>query len=378
MTSKILKLTVFLSLFVFISCKKETEKTTVSAVKNSVEYAKGFQLYEYPDFTVLKVTQPWQDAKETFTYVLANDLSKIPDSLKNKVSIQIPVKTAVVTSTTHIPSLVALGESEALVGFPHLEYISSEVIRKNINAGKIKELNDNESVNLELTIDLNPEVIVAHSMEANNQKIKSLENAGLKVLLNGDWIETTPLGKAEWIKFFGVLFDKNQEAAVYFNSIVTDYNQAKELVKDVKELPVVFSGSMYQDVWYAPQGESWMAYFIKDAKGQYIWADTKGTGSLSLSFETVLDKAQNAEIWIGPGQFTSYEELKNNNKHYTEFSAYKNRKVFTYSAKKGPTGGVIFYEEAPNRPDLILKDLIFILHPEKLPEYTPYFIEALQ
>ena len=134
---------------------------------------------------------------------------------------------------------------------------------------------------------------------------------------------------------------------------------------------------MYQDQWYVPQGESWAALFMKDAQANYLWADSKGTGSLSLPFETVLDKAQNADYWIAPGDFSSLKEMNESNPHYMEFTAFKNKKVYSYSAKKGAKGGILYFELSPTRPDWVLKDLIKILHPELLADHELFFFQKL-
>jgi iron complex transport system substrate-binding protein len=134
---------------------------------------------------------------------------------------------------------------------------------------------------------------------------------------------------------------------------------------------------MYKDIWYLPQGDSWAAQFIADANGNYIWKDTEGTGSLSLNLEAVLEKGKNAEYWIGPGQFTSLHQLKETHSVYPQFEAYKKGNVFSFTNKQGATGGVLYYELAPNRPDLVLKDIIKILHSDLLPDYKPYFFTKL-
>jgi iron complex transport system substrate-binding protein len=138
------------------------------------------------------------------------------------------------------------------------------------------------------------------------------------------------------------------------------------------------AGALYQDQWYMPQGGSWGALFLKDAGADYLWAKRDGTGSISLSFETVLEKAENADIWIGPSQYTSLNEMKEANPHYAQFKSYKNKQVYSYSTKKGETGGLLYFELAPNRPDLVLKDLISIMHPELLPGYQLNFFEKLK
>ncbi len=373
-SSGYLLLTLF---FICIGCKKK-EAESDKKTGNSVEFADGLEIRNYGSYTVMKVTKPWPEATRTFTYVCGESKENIPDSLAQYTFVKTPVQKMVVSSTTHISSLVALRQSDKLIGFPNLDYISSPEVRNLVTQGKIAELSDQQSLNFEKTINIEPEVIVGLSMDNETSKFNQFEKAGIPVLYNADWVETSPLGKAEWVKFFGVLFGKQKEADAYFKNIVSEYGKAKELVSTVKNSPSVLSGSVFQDIWYAPQGESWMAAFIKDAKGTYIWGDTKGTGSLSLSLETVLEKGINADFWIGPGQFTTYEELGSANKHYRQFRAFQQHKVYSYSLKKGAKGGIVFYEDAPNRPDQVLKDLIYILHPEVLPNYQPVFIEALQ
>jgi len=360
----------------FISCQKE-KNTIVQSKTNEVEFAEGLEIESYDDFTIMRVTKPWPDADRIYTYVCASDSSILPDSLK-QYFVKVPVEKIVVTSTTHVSSLVALGLEEQLIGFPHLNYISSPKVRRMIDEGKVHEVKDQQSLNFEKTLDIQPDLIIGLSMDSETSRFNQFEKAGIPVLYNADWVETSPLGRSEWVKFFGVLFDKQAEAKMFFDEIVSEYNNAKEKVSKVQHKPKVLSGSIFQDVWYAPQGESWMAEFISAANGDYVWKDSKGTGSLSLSLETVLEHGSSADIWIGPGQFASYKELETANKHYKEFKAFKDRKVFSYSIKKGESGGIIFYEDAQNRPDLVLKDLIYILHPEILPDYEPVFIEPLK
>lgn len=371
------KYILFTAFFICLSCKKNTETTTVK-VKNSIEYANGLEIHNYDGFTVMKITKPWPDATKTYTYICAKSNENLPDSLYKYTFIQIPVSNLVATSTTHIPSLVILNETDKLIGFPHLEYISSEIVRKSIDLGHVKELSDNESLNFEKTIDLQPQVIIGLSMDSETSKFNQFEKAGIPVIYNADWVETSPLGKAEWIKFFGVLFNKQEQATGYFNNIVKEYEDAKKQAERQQSKPTVLSGSVFQDVWYMPQGGSWMAQFINDAGGNYLWSDTQGTGSLSLSFETVFEKAMDADFWIGPGEFNSFDQMLAANKHYGQFKAFQQKQVYSYSMKKGATGGLIFYEEASNRPDLVLKDLISIFHPNALPDYQPTFIESLK
>lgn len=363
-----------------ISCKKSQETQSATVAENAIEYAKGLAIYPYEKFTIVKVLQPWAGAQKDFTYILYKDNSLvIPDSLKKFPHVKVPLERVVTTSTTHLPSLVALGEEKTLVGFPGLDYISSQPIRDLINAGIIKELGQNEQLNTELVLDLEPTAIVAFAMDENNTALHTIEQSGIPIVYNGDWVEQTPLGKAEWIKLFGALYGKEAEAKLFFDNVAKNYKNVLELVKDVTEYPTVMSGAMYQDVWYLPQGQSWVAMYFKDAKADYLWKDSEGTGSLSLSFEAVYDKAAKAKYWVNPAQFETLEAMQQANPHYAQFEAFKSKNVFSFAPKKGEKGGSVFYEYGPNRPDLVLKDLVYIFHPEVLQsDYTPTFYEQLK
>lgn len=367
------------------ACKqKRTQNTPLEKTPLQIEnitYAKGFTIENQSDIKVIKVRTPWPEAKKTFTYAVIprekiNSLT-YPKDYYDAVVLT-PLNSLIVTSTTHIPALEALNSLDKLIGFPQTEYISSNKARMLINNGQIQELGQNERLNTEITLALKPELIVGFSIDNSNSPYQTFQNAGIPVVYNGDWVEQTPLGKAEWIKFFGALLDKGKEADSIFKIIETNYNAVKDIAKKTKKTPSIISGALYKDVWYAPAGDSWAAHFFKDANANYIYADTEGTGSLSLSIENVLAKGASADYWIGTAQFENNEQLRNSNSHYSKFKAFKNRKLFSFANTKGETGGLLYYELGPQRPDVVLKDLVKILHPEVLPEYSPYFFTPLQ
>ena len=380
-------ITLLLILICCNSCKeKVTQSTSSEAIANPSEnieevhinYANGFTIEQRDGYKVITITNPWPGSDQVYLYALAPEGVSIEMAEQFDAVVRVPLENIVVTSTTHIPSLESLGVLDKLIGFPNLNYISSEAARKQIEKGSIRELGKNEELNTEVLIDINPSALITFAVEGENTTISKLQNTAIPVLYNGDWTETHPLGKAEWIKFFGVLLGKEKEANSLFKTIESDYNSAKEIAKKASNAPTVLSGAMFRDVWYLPQGNSWAAQLIQDANGNYLWADSEGTGSLSLSLETVLEKAQNVEYWMGPGQFTSYQEMTEANAVYTKFEAFQNQKVYSFTSKKGSTGGIIYYELAPNRPDLVLKDMIKILHPELLQEYQLQFFDPLQ
>jgi iron complex transport system substrate-binding protein len=376
----------FISTYIFLfaalllsSCKQNNARSsaTQSPKKNEIQYAKGLEIYHHKGYSILKITHPWPNATQPFIYILQEKNGIIPDSLQQYSRISVPIQSIVVTSTTHIPALELLGVENTLVGFPNTDFISSPKTRKRIDAGRVKEVGTNETLNTEILIDMAPDVIVSFGLNNSNPTLDNLQKSGLKVLLNGDWNEQSPLGKAEWIKFFGALYGLDAKAKTIFSSIEKEYHTTLALAKKAPYKPTVMSGAMYQDQWFVPQGESWMALFLKESQSNYLWANTKGTGSLTLPFETILEKAQKAEFWIAPGDFSSIKEMNNSNPHYAKFEAFKNKKVYSYALHKGAKGGILFFEWSSTRPDWVLKDLIAIFHPELLPNHRPYFFEKL-
>ncbi|MDY0779663.1 ABC transporter substrate-binding protein [Tenacibaculum sp. IB213877] len=358
-------------IFLLFSCKQHKKEVKEQTTPSLVKYAKGFDIHQEGNTIHLTIKNPYLNANESFEYGFSTD--------KEKGKIQIPVKKLVATSTTHIPMLELLGGENTLVGFPHTRYVSSEKTRKLIDAGNIKEIGQEADLNTEVLLDLQPDIVVGFSMQKTNKSLNLIEQNGVPVVLNGDWLEETPLGRAEWIKVFGVLLNKQQEADSIFSVIEKNYLQAKDIAQQTTQKPTILSGAIMQkDVWNLPAGDSFVAQFLKDANTNYLWKDTEGKGSLSLSFESVLDKAQHADFWIAPGYFNTKEQLLQSNELYNKFEAFTNNQIYTPNLKKGTTGGVIYFELAPTRPDLVLKDIIKITHPELLPNYELSFFEKMK
>jgi len=366
-----------LSFLINISCNKKTEEHNEVKSENEIELATGFELFDYTDFKILKIKNT-PDSNQTKNYVLHKKNVPIPDSLYNYTNITIPIERIIVTSTTHIPSLISLEVIETLIGFPGLDYISSEVARLRIDDNLIKEVGKNEQIDTETVIDLNPDVLVGFVVNQSDSTLENIKKTGIKVLINGDWNEKNPLGKTEWIKFFGTLYDKDEEAKTIFEQIKLDYQNTRELAKKAVSKPIVITGNMYENVWYLPKGDSWSAIFLSDSNTEYPWSETKGTGSLALSFEEVFDLAQNADFWIGAGTYSSLEEMKKTNPHYAKFKAFQQGNVYSFSTKKGSKGGVLYYELSPNRPDLVLKDILKITHPELVENHELHFFKRLE
>ncbi|WP_347175029.1 ABC transporter substrate-binding protein [Polaribacter uvawellassae] len=372
---------VFVLSLILINCKEKNSSETANfKVKQSekVRYAKGFDIQYFDSYKKLIIKSPYQNSKEQFEYILSNSENKEFTSIKGTI-ITTPIQQVVVTSTTHIPMLELLGVENSLIGFPHTKYISSTKTRKLIDANFVKEIGVKDALNTEILLDLNPDVVIGYSMTKTNKSLNLIEKSGIPVVLNGDWLEDTPLGRAEWIKFFGILYNKEKEADSIFNVIETNYKAAKKLANNATKIPTVLSGAiMSKDIWNLPAGESFVAQFLTDANTNYLWKDSKGKGSLSISFESILDKGKSAKIWIAPGYFSSKKQMLEKNAYYKEFTAFKNDQLYTFATKTGETGGVLYFELGPTRPDLVLKDIIKITHPELLKEYTTTFFEKMK
>lgn len=364
-------------LFLLASCTQKSPSNSLDAA-NQIKYAEGFSLSNHDGFSILKVQDPWPNAAKSFTYILKQKGATIPDSLSSFDIINVPIQSIIVTSTTHIPSLEILEKENTLLGFPSLKYITSEKVRSLIDQNKIREIGNVQSLNTEVILDLNPDVVVGFGIDNNNPALENIKNGGVQVVINGDWNEKNLLGKAEWIKFFGALYGLDDKANAEFSKVEQHYLASLKLLEKIDVKPTVMSGALYENQWYLPHGDSWGAKLISEAGGIYLWKDEKGTGSLSLPFETVLDIAVDADIWIGPAQFGSLKQMTDTHPHYNQFKSFKNGQVYSYSTKRGGGGGVIYYELAPSRPDIVLRDLIKIFHPQLLPEHQLYFFEQLK
>ena len=359
-------------LIILFSCQIEKIKSDNKSEENTkINFAKGFQIEDQNEIQKIIIKSPYQNSEEVFEYFLSRNK-------KFKKELRIPISRIVVTSTTHIPMIELLNEENSIVGFPNVTYISSKKTRQRVEQGFIKEIGKENLLNTEVLLNLQPDLVLGYSVSTANKSLEIIKKSGIPVIYNGDWLEETPLGRAEWIRFFGVLYDKQKMADSIFKTIETAYLEVKLLALKTSEKPTILSGAeMSKDIWNLPAGESFVAQFLADANLDYLWKNSKGKGSLSLSFESVFERAKEADFWIAPGYFSSKIEMLEHNKLYAEFKAFKKDNIYTSTLKKGKNGGVIYYELAPTRPDLVLKDLIKIVHPELLPNYTLTFFEKM-
>lgn len=360
------------------SCGTNTE-TGLEKTPIALGYATGFEIFQGKDFWEIQVTQGYTGAEKTFRYLVLEENSQAEKSGFDAV-VQLPISKVVLTSTTHIPHLDLLNSSEKLIGFPQTDLVSSARTRKLIDSGKVTDLGSGPSANTEVVIDLQPDWMMISTLGEDLRYLDLFAQAEIPALINGEYVEQNPLGRAEWIKFTGILLGKYEESVAVFEEIEKAYLAAKKLTKELpqSEKPTVLSGVMYQDIWYAPAADSWGARILENAGGTYIFADQSGTGSIQLNYEFVLDRGLETDFWIGSADFADLKAMGNGEPRYQAFTPWKNGQVYTYTAKKGATGGLEYFELGYVRPDLILKDLIKILHPELLPNYELYFYQKLE
>lgn len=362
----------------FSGCNQEASLQKAEVETLPLTYARGFIISRGKDFWEIEVTQPWTGSDQTFRYLVLEENAEKPTGEFSAV-IQLPVEKIILTSTTQIPHLDLLKSTEKLIGFPQVDLISSSKAWEQINSGKVTDLGSGPSANTEMVIDLEPDLVMISTLGEDIRYIDLLAQAGVPALINGEYVEQHPLGRAEWLKFTGVILGKYEESVSAFETIEKEYLKAEKLVENLQDSvkPTVLSGVMYQDIWYAPASDSWGAQILENAGGQYIFRNQTGTGSLQLNYEFVLENALETDFWIGSADFADLESMGNADPRYQAFQPFKTGKVFTYTLKTGPKGGLEYFELGYMRPDLILKDLIKILHPNLLPAYEMYFYRQL-
>ncbi|GAB4247834.1 MAG: ABC transporter substrate-binding protein [Ekhidna sp.] len=344
-------------MLVLPACGGQSESKEALVNSHGLAYAKGFHLESDHEGNHLVVSEPWPQAPRPIRYQLKN----VP-------------KTIVCTSTSHLPFIELLGAEEKVVGFPNVNYISSKTYIERYENGLLTDLGPDGNINLELLLGLNPDAVIAFDMGGESIALDKIKEAGIPVYYNSDFLEQSPLGRAEWIKFFGALLDKQSLADSIFSEIEKEYLRLSKLTSNIPTRPSILSGVVYGDTWFLPGGNNWSAAFFKNAGGQYLWESDSTSGWLELSFESVYEKANDADFWIGTSTINSKNELLGQDNRYEGFRAFAEDEVYNYNKIIGPNGGYDFFESGYTRPDLVLADLISILHPELLPEYeTTYF-----
>lgn len=364
-----------------IACEKKSVNSQQDAHEErstKLSYAEGFTVEYQGRNKIVEVRYPFQGAAAGFKYLLVPRGEQVPSHPPDVRVITIPLNSIVCTSTTHIPLLDYLDEGTKLVGFPSTDYISSQRIRERIDHGLVQELGVDRGMNLERLASLKPGMVMGYAMSSDYGQFKKMEELNIPVVINSEYLEKHPLGRAEWIKFMALFFNKEKQADSVFHVIEQNYLEAKRLVDSVTNKPTVLSGIVYGDAWFLPGGQNYASRILRDAGCRYLWEEDPSNGYLEMSFESVYAKAHEADLWIGVGNYSNLKELESSDQRYNRFKPFRNGSVYTYDARKGAKGGSEFLELGYLRPDLILKDLIKIAHPDVLKGYELYFHKRLE
>ncbi len=361
-TNKILTLSI--AIFLLFACNKQTKKATVST-KN--DYAKGFQLTTHDNYKKLSVFNPWQKAKDIqIDYYLVNRNQQLPDSLKDKTVIPVPIKRVICLSTTQIAYLDAIEEANSIVGVSGADYVSNKTVRENIAEKKVVDIGFGENLNFELIVQQQPDLVFAYGVsgEAVNFSNK-LKELNIPVVFIAEYLESSPLAKAEWVKAIAAFYNKEKVAEDFYNRIMTDYLATKEKAQQYNESPTILVGSPFKDTWWTPGGDSYMAKLIEDAGATYVGNKHKGRESYVVSFENAMIWAEKADFWINMSNYQSKKELLNADERFSKFKVLENGSLYNNVKRTNVSGGNDFWESGTVFPNLILKDLVHIFHTDK-------------
>lgn len=385
MSKKIILIRCKLALYLLIafSCSSESQQADTQATEQFIpKYAKGFSIRYIDGYKTVTVHQAWKNKDgsppKPIQYILLKKGQTAPANLSGFVQVQTPIQKIICLSTTHIPFVAMLGESEKIVGLSGCKYISNPSVRNNIKLGKIQEVGQENGINLEIILNLQPDAVMAYSSGESDNGYQQLLRAGLKVALNSEYLEETPLGKAEWIKFVAAFFDKEKQADSLFDEIEKSYIETSQLAKNQVNKPTAFLNIPYGNTWYMAGGKSFAARLLADAGAMYVLAKDTANGSVPMSIEAVFQYAQKADFWLNVSDFNTLQELKNADNRFIEFTALQKGNVFNNNKKVNENGGIEYWELGVAHPDIVLKDLVKIFYPNLLPKYELYFYKKLE
>lgn len=346
-----------------------------------LRHAKGFSVRYTGSYKIVHILSPFGKSTDTARYLLVPRGKSRPAGYANYQVVETPVRSLVAMSSMHIGLLGFLGAEDVLTGMGNLKYVSSPKVITRIESGKVKEVGKDQTLNEELVVAMRPDLVMAvGTPNARLDRYETLRRAGIPVLVNSEWVETTPLARAEWVKLMAVLLNKEALVNQQFSKIEAEYNRLAALTRSVKARPMVITGTAYKDSWFVPNGDSYMARFFKDAGARYPWAHTRSTGSLPLNFETVFPVGLKADVWLNVG-LTDADTKKGvlgKDPRYAEFKAFKTGRMYNYSKRTNSRGSNDYWESGAVSPHLVLGDLITILHPELLPKRDLYYYKQVQ
>lgn len=373
---------------ILLSCKQSPKPLSQSAAagnqqlpkaKAVISHSKGFTIEYFDNYKVVSILNRFSDRGDTLQYLLVQRGTPVPAQYPGAQVIQIPVEKMMVTSSMHVGLAEYAQAADRLTGLADAKYVVSPAVRKNMAAGKVTEVGKGGVLNDELIISLHPGLVMTMgSPDAQFSRYQNLIEAGVPVMINSEWLETDPLGRSEWVKLMAALVNKEALVNKKFEAMEREYKRLANLTSGVEKRPSVIVGMPFKDSWFVPDGDSYMARFLKDAGAGYHWSHVKGTGSLALDFETVSPVALNADFWIHPGSAHSKEDITAKDVRYADFKSFRQGTVYNNNKRENETGSNDYWESGAVNPHVILADLITIFHPDLLPGHQLVYYKQLK
>lgn len=321
-------------------------------------YSRLLTIVNYDKYKVVDIADPWKEGRVLHRYVLVSDSSA--SHLPVGTVINVPVRRAMVFTTVHASLLADLGAIGRIKGMADVEYVKRNDIQALVKNGNIVNVGSGMSPDIEKIIDGTPDIVLVSPFE-NSGGYGKLEEIHIPLVECADYMESSPLARAEWMRFYGMLVGKEAEADSLFKQVEKAYNSIKANLKDSHRRPRVMMDIPSGNVWYVPGGQSTIGQMITDAGGDYCFSDIMKGGSSAMTVEAVVDKCENADVWLfrygGPRKTVA--SMASENKAFTHIKAFKDKKLWGCSTER-----TTFYEDTPFRPDVLLGEFLHIFHPE--------------
>jgi iron complex transport system substrate-binding protein len=365
-----------------ISCVYRQDKPLNSVgISDTVmnKYANGYKIIKHSNYTEISVYNPWQKSGNVkLDYLL---IKNEKDTLERSVTgckIKLPVRKAICLSTTHLAFIDALDELGTVKAISGKNLVNNHKIRAGIEKGYIIDVGFERSLNYEAISAIKPDVVFAYGVESDiSGYINKFKELGIPVVMVGEYLETHPLAKFEWIKFFGEFYGKQEIANLLFDSISNKYISLKNSISSLKLKPSVISALPWNGTWYISGNKTYLATLIADAGGDYVWKDLDSRESKPIDFELVYTRSENADVWINPGAATDLQFISNIDKRLTRLKPFKTGYIFNNNERINKTGGNDYWESGTVQPHVILEDLIKILHPQQNENHALFYYKKL-
>ena len=374
---------IFIIIFAGFACsnRENSKQTKITLAGNTVYYAKRFTLLVTDSCTILDIIDPWQGAGNIIhQYYLIRKNSDYHPEIDSSRIIYVPVNRIICMSTTHLAMIKALGQESAIVGVSGSDYVYDYDISKRIRAGLINDIGYDSGINSELIIKSSPDLVMIYGIGSESAAYTAkINELGTKVMYNADYLETDPLGKAEWIKVFGALFCKEKMADSLFLAIEANYNRIKDYINaNTRYKPAVMLGLPFRDTWYISPGNSYISRLIRDAGGSYLWEKTESSVSMPYGLENVYIQSLNADFWLNPGSVLLKDEIVSLEPRLGSVPPFINGMIFNNNKRINKSGGNDYWESGTLNPHLILKDIASILHPGLFPDHELVYYRKIE